>query len=69
VSKRSRIVGSALRSLRIPGLRLLAAFVGVLFFFAIVGVFGLKVAIAALTVFVISTVAIYRAFPIEDSDL
>lgn len=69
MSKRSHSVGSALGSLRILGLRLLAAFVGVLFFFAIVGVFGLRLAIAALTVFVIGTVAIYHAFPTEGPDL
>jgi predicted PurR-regulated permease PerM len=69
VSERPRIVGSAPGGLPILGLRLLAVFVGVFFFFAIVGVFGLKLAIAALTVFVIATIATYRAFPTEDPNV
>jgi hypothetical protein len=39
------------------------ALTGVLFFFIIVGVFGLQFAIAGLLVFVVVAVAIYRAFP------
>ena len=42
---------------------LAAALLGVLFFFAIVGVFGLRLAIAGLAVFVLGAVALYVAFP------
>jgi hypothetical protein len=35
----------------------------VLFFFVIVGVFGLQFAIAGLLVFVVVAVAVYRVFP------
>ena len=40
-----------------------AALLGVLFFFIIVGVFGLQFAIAGLLIFAVVAVAIYRAFP------
>lgn len=43
-----------------------AALVGVFFFFAIVGVFGLRWAIAALAVFVLSAVVVCVAFPTRD---
>ena len=46
-----------------------AALVGVLFFFAIVGVFGLSLAIAGLAVFVLGALVVYLAFPIEDAEL
>jgi hypothetical protein len=39
------------------------ALTGVLFFFIIVGVFGLQFAIAGLLIFAVGAVAIYRAFP------
>jgi hypothetical protein len=42
------------------------ALVGVLFFFAIIGVFGLRWAIAALAVFVLGAVAVCVAFPTRD---
>ena len=42
-----------------------AALVGVFFFFAIVGSFGLKFAIAGLTVFVLVAVVVCIAFPTE----
>jgi len=45
-----------------------AALVGVLFFFAIVGVFGLRLAIAGLAVFVLGALVVYVAFPIEDAE-
>jgi hypothetical protein len=40
-----------------------AALVGVFFFFAIVGVFGLRLAIAGLAVFVLGAVVVCVAFP------
>jgi hypothetical protein len=40
-----------------------AALTGVLFFFIIVGVFGLPVAIAGLAVFVLGAVVVFRVFP------
>ena len=46
-----------------------AALVGVLFFFAIVGVFGLKFAIAGLTAFVLVAVVVCVAFPTEGAEL
>ena len=46
-----------------------AAFVGVLFFFVIVGVFGLRFAIVGLAVFVLSTVVVCRVFPAESEEL
>lgn len=39
------------------------ALMGVLFFFIIVGVFGLRFAIAGLAVFVIGAIVVCRAFP------
>jgi hypothetical protein len=42
-----------------------AALIGVLFFFIIVGVFGLPSAIAGLAVFVLAAVVVYRVFPAE----
>jgi hypothetical protein len=42
-----------------------AALLGVLFFFIIVGVFGLPLAIAGLAVFVLGGVVVFRAFPTE----
>jgi hypothetical protein len=42
---------------------LAAALVGVLFFFAIIGIFGLRLAIAGLAVFVLGAVVVYVAFP------
>jgi hypothetical protein len=42
---------------------LAAALLGVLFFFAIVGVFGLRLAIAGLAVFVLGAVVLYVTFP------
>ena len=46
-----------------------AALVGVFFFFAIIGVFGLRLAIAGLAVFVIVAVVVYVAFPTESAEL
>jgi hypothetical protein len=45
-----------------------AALVGVLFFFAIVGVFGLKFAIAGLAAFVLVAVVVSVAFPTQGSE-
>ena len=45
-----------------------AALVGVLFFFAIVGVFGLRWAIAGLAVFVLGAVVVCFAFPTEGAE-
>jgi hypothetical protein len=42
-----------------------AALIGVLFFFIIVGVFGLRFAISGLAVFVLCAVVVCRAFPTE----
>jgi hypothetical protein len=47
----------------------IAGLVGVFFFFAIVGVFGLKFAILGLAVFVIGAVVICVAFPTHGSEL
>jgi hypothetical protein len=46
-----------------------AALLGVLFFFIIVGVFGLPFAIAGLVVFVLGAVVVCRVFPTEDARL
>ena len=46
-----------------------AAFIGVLFFFIIVGVFGLPLAIAGLTVFILAAVVACRLFPTEGARL
>ena len=45
-----------------------AAFVGVFFFFAIIGVFGLTLAIAGLAVFVLGAVVVCVAFPTQGSE-
>lgn len=45
------------------------ALVAVIFFFLIVGVFGLRFAIAGLAVFVLGAVVIYRAFPAGGAEL
>jgi hypothetical protein len=45
-----------------------AALVGVFFFFAIVGVFGLRLAIAGLAVFVLGAVVVCVAFPTQGSE-
>jgi hypothetical protein len=45
-----------------------AALVGVFFFFAIIGVFGLRLAIAGLAVFVLGAVVVYVAFPTEGAE-
>jgi energy-coupling factor transporter transmembrane protein EcfT len=45
-----------------------AALVGVLFFFAIIGVFGLRLAIAGLAVFVLGAVVVYAAFPTQGAE-
>jgi uncharacterized membrane protein YeaQ/YmgE (transglycosylase-associated protein family) len=46
----------------------IAGLVGVFFFFAIVGVFGLKFAIAGLAVFVLGAVVVYVAFPAQSAE-
>jgi hypothetical protein len=46
-----------------------AALIGVLFFFIIVGVFGLPFAIAGLGVFVVGAVVVCHAFPTERAEL
>ena len=46
-----------------------AALTGVLFFFIIVGVFGVRFAIAGLVVFILGAVVVYRAFPAEGAEL
>jgi len=46
-----------------------AALIGVLFFFIIVGVFGLPLAIAGLAVFVLGAVVVFHAFPTERAEL
>lgn len=45
-----------------------AALLGVLFFFIIVGVFGLPLAIAGLAVFVLAAVVVCRAFPTQGAE-
>ncbi len=47
----------------------IAGLVGVFFFFAIVGVFGLKFAVAGLAVFILVAVVVYVAFPTEGAKL
>jgi hypothetical protein len=47
----------------------IAGLVGVFFFFAIVGVFGLKFAVAGLAVFVLVAVVVCVAFPTEGAEL
>ena len=46
-----------------------AAIIGVLFFFIIVGVFGLPLAIVGLAVFIIGAVVVCRVFPTEGARL
>jgi len=46
-----------------------AVLIGVLFFFIIVGVFGLPLAIAGLAVFVLAAVVVCRVFPTESARL
>jgi len=46
-----------------------AALVGVLFFFIVVGVFGLPLAIAGLAVFVLGAVVVCCVFPTEGARL
>jgi len=46
-----------------------AALIGVLFFFIIVGVFGLPLAIAGLAVFILGAVVVWRVFPTEGARL
>jgi hypothetical protein len=46
-----------------------AALIGVLFFFIVVGVFGLPLAIAGLAVFVLGAVVVFRVFPTEGARL
>ena len=46
-----------------------AALTGVLFFFIIVGVFGLPLAIVGLAVFVLGAVVVCRGFPTERAEL
>jgi hypothetical protein len=45
-----------------------AALVGVFFFNAIIGVFGLRPAIAGLAVFVLGAVVVYVAFPTQGAE-
>jgi hypothetical protein len=45
------------------------ALAGVIFFFIIIGVFGLRFAIAGLVVFVLGAVVIFRAFPADGAEL
>ena len=47
----------------------IAGLVGVFFFFAIVGVFGLKFAIGGLAVFVLAAVVVCVAFPTQGAEL
>jgi hypothetical protein len=47
----------------------IAGLVGVFFFFAIIGVFGLRLAIAGLAVFVIGAVVVCVTFPTEGAEL
>jgi hypothetical protein len=46
-----------------------AGLIGVLFFFIIVGAFGLPLAIAGLAVFVLGAVVVCRVFPTEGAKL
>jgi hypothetical protein len=45
-----------------------AVLVGVFFFNAIIGVFGLRLAIAGLAVFVLGAVVVYAAFPTQGAE-
>jgi hypothetical protein len=46
-----------------------AALVGALFFFIIVGVFGVRFATAGLAIFILGAVVVCRAFPAEGAEL
>ena len=46
-----------------------AALIGVLFFFIIIGVFGLRFAIAGLLIFALGTIVLCRKFPVDGADL
>jgi len=46
-----------------------AALAGMLFFFLIVGVFGVRFAIAGLVAFIIGVVVVCRMFPAEGAEL
>jgi hypothetical protein len=46
----------------------IAGLVGVFFFFAIIGVFGLRLAILGLGVFVLGAVVVCVAFPTQGSE-
>lgn len=48
---------------------LAAVVLGVLFFFVIIGVFGLQPAVAGLAVFVVGAVVVCRALPTEGAKL
>ena len=56
--------GNQLRSLQ----SMSVALVGVFFFFAIIGVFGLRWAIAGLAVFALGAVVVCVAFPTQDAE-
>jgi hypothetical protein len=45
-----------------------AALIGVFFFFTIIGVFGVRLAIAGLAVFVLGAVVVYAAFPTQGAE-
>ena len=45
------------------------ALLGVLFFFVIIGVFGLRSAIVGLLIFVLSTIGLCHQFPVEGRQL
>ena len=45
-----------------------AALVGVFFFFAIIGVFGLRWAIVGLAIFVLGALVVFVAFPTEGAE-
>jgi hypothetical protein len=59
-----------MRKSRLVGLGvMIAALVGALFFNIIVGVFGVRFAIAGLVVFILGAIVICRAFPAEGAEL
>jgi hypothetical protein len=59
-----------MRKSRLVGLGvMIATLVGGLFFFIIVGVFGVRFAIAGLVVFILGAIVICRAFPAEGAEL
>jgi hypothetical protein len=45
------------------------ALIGVLFFFIIIGVFGLRFAIAGLLIFALGAAIVSRTFPVDGADL